>query len=162
MKSLASVFSLLALCSLCAPAYAGAPDCSKLQPADQKPDVDSLKRVERAWLVAEYRGDTDAIACILDPSYTEISVSGNIHHRVDIMNGAAKRKGNTGPIPTVDWTGIQVNGDSATAYSVSDHHDKDGKPLKLFATDTFLYHDGAWHAYFSVNAVAVDKLELKD
>ena len=143
-------------------AYAAAPDCAALQAPDQKPDADSLKRAERAWLVAEFRGDVDTVACMLDADYTEVRFDGSIGHKDDILKGAAKAKGSTKPIPTVTWTGIVVVGDSATAYSVQDKHGMDGKPLKLFFTDTFVYRDGAWHPYFSVNAAAVAELKVKD
>jgi len=142
-------------------AYAAGPDCAARQAPDQKLDEDSVKRAERAWLVAEFRGDTDTVACMLEPDYTEIRFNGSIGHKEDILKGAAKAKGSTQPIPTVTWTGIVVKGDSATAYSVQDKQDVAGKPVKLFFTDTLIYHDGAWHPYFSVNASAVAELKIK-
>jgi len=161
MKSLC-FFSLLAISCGLAPAHAAGPDCAALQAADQKTDEDSVKRAERAWLVAEFRGDVDTVGCMLESDYTEVRFDGSIGHKDDILKGAAKAKGSTKPIPTVIWTGIVVKGDSATAYSVQDKHGMDGKPLKLFFTDTFIYHDGAWHPYFSVNAAAVAALQVKD
>lgn len=161
MKSLGVTFSVLALCAF-GPAYAAAPDCTALQAPNQKPDADSVKRAERAWLVAEFRGDVDTVACMLEPDYTEIRFNGSLGHKEDILKGAAKAKGSTKPIPTVNWSGIVVNGNSATAYSVQDKHDLSGKPVKLFFTDAFVYRDGAWHPYFSVNASAMAELKIKD
>lgn len=155
-------FSLLMLSCSVAPAYAAGPDCAALQAPDQKTDEDSVKRAERAWLVAEFRGDVDTVGCMLESDYTEVRFDGSVGHKEDILKGAAKSKGSTKPIPTVTWSGIVVNGNSATAYSVQDKHGMDGKPIKLFFTDTFVYHDGAWHPYFSVNAAAVDKLNVKE
>ncbi|HEV2333216.1 MAG TPA: nuclear transport factor 2 family protein [Gammaproteobacteria bacterium] len=160
MKSLAIPFSVLALCAF-GPAYAAGPDCAALQAPDQKQDEDSVKRAERTWLVAEFRGDVDTVACMLEPDYTEIRFNGSLGHKDDILKGAAKAKGSTKPIPTVTWTGVVVKGDSATAYTVQDKQDMGGKPVKLFFTDTFIYHDGAWHPYFSVNASAVAELKIK-
>jgi hypothetical protein len=156
------LISLLALVGSVAPAYAADPDCAALQAHDQKTDEDSVKRAERTWLVAEFRGDVDTVGCMLEPDYTEVRFDGSIGHKDDILKGAAKSKGNTKPIPTVTWTGIVVNGNSATAYSVQAKHGMDGKPIKLFFTDTFIYHDGAWHPYFSVNAAAVADIKVKD
>jgi hypothetical protein len=156
------LFSLLMLSCSVAPAYAAGPDCAALQAPDQKTDEDSVKRAERAWLVAEFRGDVDTVGCMLESDYTEVRFDGSVGHKEDILKGAAKSKGSTKPIPTVTWSGIVVNGNSATAYSVQDKHGMDGKPIKLFFTDTFVYHDGAWHPYFSVNAAAVDKLNVKE
>lgn len=161
MKSLIA-FSLLALPCIASPAYAAGPDCVALQAPDQKPDADSVKRAERTWLVAEFRGDVDRVSCMLEADYTEVRFDGSIGHKEDILKGAAKSKGSTKPIPTVTWTGIVVKGDSATAYSVQEKQGADGKPVKLFFTDTFIYHDGAWHPYFSVNAAAVADLKVKE
>jgi hypothetical protein len=161
MKSL-YLFSLLALVGSMVPAYAAGPDCAALQAPDQKADEDSVKRAERSWLVAEFRGDVDTVGCMLEPNYTEVRFDGSIGHKEDILKGAARSKGSTKSIPTVTWTGIVVNGNSATAYSVQDKQDMDGKPIKLFFTDTFIYHDGAWHPYFSVNAAAVAELKVKE
>ena len=159
MKVSAPLFVVLTL-TLSAGAQA-APDCTTLQAPGQKLDEDSVKRAERAWLVAEFRGDVDTVGCMLEPDYTEIRFDGTLGHRDDILKGAAKARGSTKPIPTVTWTGIVVDGNSATAYSVQDMHDIDGKPVKVFFTDAFVYRDGAWHPYFSVNAAAVADLKIK-
>lgn len=161
MKSLVA-FSLSVLACVASSAYAAGPDCVALQAPAQKPDADSVKRAERSWLVAELRGDVDTVGCMLEPDYTEIRFDGGVRGKADIVKGAARNKGSTAPIPTVTWTGVVVKGDSATAYSVQDKHGMDGKPLKLFFTDTFIYHDGAWHPYFSVNAAAVADIKVKD
>ncbi|HET7923242.1 MAG TPA: hypothetical protein VFM15_10855 [Gammaproteobacteria bacterium] len=139
-----------------------APDCTKLQAPNQNPDAASVKRAERTWLVAEFSGHVDTVACMLESDYTEINFAGEVHTKADILKGAAKAKGSTKPIPTVKWAGIVVNGNSATAYSIQEKHDLGGKPVKVFFTDTFVYHDGAWHPYFSVNASAVPDLKIKN
>ena len=163
MKASIPLFSLLALAGAAyGSAASAAPDCAALQAPNQKPDEDSVKRAERAWLVAEFRGDVDTVDCMLEPDYTEVRFDGSIGHKDVILKGAAKAKGSTKPIPTVTWTGIVVNGNSATAYSVRDMHDMDGKPVKVFFTDTFVYRDGTWHPYFSVNASAVAALKVKE
>lgn len=157
---LLSCLCFLALSGL-TPCYAAA-DCGVQQAPNQKMDADGVKRAERSWLVAEFRGDIDTVACMLEPDYTEIRFDGGVRHRADILSGAARNKGSTQPIPTIVWTGIVVNGDSATAYSVRDMHGMNGKPVKVFFTDTFVYRDGGWHPYFSVNAAAVATLKVKD
>jgi len=164
MKASLSLSSLLILsCAVYGSGvHAAQPDCAALQAPDQKLDEDSVKRAERTWLVAEFRGDTDTVGCMLEPDYTEIRFDGTLGHKEDILKGAAKAKGSTKPIPTVTWTGFVVKGDSATAYSVQEKHDSSGKPVKLFFTDTFIYHDGGWHPYFSVIAVSLNKQDIKD
>ena len=162
MRPSSITLGLLTLTCIVGQAHAAGPDCTALQALHQKPDADSVKRAERAWLVAEFRGDVDTVGCMLEPDYTEVRFDGSVGHKDDILKGAAKAKGSTKPIPTIEWTGIIVNGDSATAYSVQDKHDADGKAVRLFFTDTFIYHDGAWHPYFSVNAAAVADLKVKD
>lgn len=164
MKSVVYLFSALALSCVAygGDTYAAEPDCMTLQAPNQKPDEDSVKRAERTWLVAELRGDVDTVGCMLEADYTEIRFDGEVRGKAHILEGAAKAKGSTTPIPMVKWTGIVVNGNSATAYSVQDKHDMSGKPVKLFFTDTFIFHDGAWHPYFSVNASAVAALKIKE
>jgi len=161
MKSAVSL-SLILSCAIYAGHVWAAPDCAAVQARNQKPDADGVKLAERAWLVAEFRGGVDTVGCMLEPDYTEIRFDGTVGHKEDILRGAAKSKGSTKPIPVVTWEGIVVNGDSATAYSIQDKHDMSGKPVKLFFTDTLVYHDGAWHPYFSVNAAAVAGLKIKN
>ena len=80
MKSL-SLFSLLVLSCSLAPAYAAGPDCAALQAPNQKTDEDSVKRAERTWLVAEFRGDVDTVGCMLEPNYTEMRFDGGVGTR---------------------------------------------------------------------------------
>ena len=162
MKASLPFLSILALACAAYGSGAVGADCAALQAPNQKLDEDSVKRAERTWLVAEFRGDVDTVGCMLEAGYTEIRFDGSIGHKDDILKGAAKSKGSTKPIPTVTWTGVVINGNSATAYSVQDKQDMDGKPVKLFFTDTFVYHDGTWHPYFSVNASAVADLKIKN
>ena len=59
--------------------------------------------------MAELRGDVDTRVASPEPNYTEIRFDGGVRHKVDIVNGAAKAKGSTTPIPTVTWNGIPVH-----------------------------------------------------
>jgi hypothetical protein len=132
-----------------------------LQVAGQGADVDSVRRVERDWLVAELRGDTARINCLLEPDYAEISFDAMLHHKADILAHAAARKGSNDPIPTIELT-IIVHGTSATAYSVQSKHDLKGEAVKLYFADSFVFRDGGWHPYFSTNSVAAPRPKLKD
>jgi hypothetical protein len=166
MKALGlTLFALAAFCSsaFCADAPpAPAHDCASAELAGQKLDADSVRRVERDWLTAEIHGDAEHVACLLEDDYAEVAFDGAVHSKSDIVKGAAKHKGSTAPIPDITFTGIIVHGTAATAYSVQDKHDLAGKPIKLFFSDSFVFHDGAWHPYFSVNAAARDDLKVKD
>ena len=157
------IASSLILCCCMAPAVSAAtPDCGVHAVPDQKLDPASVRRVEYAWLTAELHGDVDTVTCLLTDDYRELAFDGVVHDKSDIVKAAAKRKGASGPVTEVTWTGIVVQGDSAIAYSVQDKHDAAGKPIKVFFTDSFVFRDGAWHPYFSVNAVAASGAVIKD
>jgi hypothetical protein len=135
-------------------------DCSSHQLADQKQDEETLRRVERDWLVSELHGDVDRISCLIDAQYIEVGIDGKIGTKADILKGAAKNKGSNQPIPTVNWKFI-VRGAAATAYAVQQRQDLDGKPVQVAFSDTFVFRDGAWHPYFSTQAVSSQPPRLK-
>jgi hypothetical protein len=110
MKASILLFSFFALsCAVYGgQAYATEPDCAALQAPNQKLDEDSVRRAERAWLVAEFRGDVDTVGCMLESDYTEVRFDGGVRGKADIVKGAARNKGSTAPIPTVTWTGFVV------------------------------------------------------
>ena len=135
--------------------------CASLQVPDQKLDEDSVRRVERDWLVSELRGDSARVGCLLEANYTEISLDGSLHTKADILEHAAKHKGSNDPIPTITLT-IIVHGQSATAYAIQTKHDEKGQEVKVFFADSFGFHDGGWHPYFSMQAAAANGLKIQD
>ena len=164
-----SAMVLLCLCSFAGPALAddaAAParlaSCAALLPHPRNHDEQSVRDAEHAWLVSEMSGDTATLGCILDDGYTNLSFDGKTYLKADIVKHAATRKGKNLPVPVVVLT-ILVQGHSATAWSVQQKHDQDGKPITVYFADSLEFRNGAWHPYFSVDSVAAAPgLQIKD
>lgn len=153
---------LLCLCAVAGSATAAKPlSCDALLPHPRTHDEQSVRDAEHAWLAAEMGGDTDSLGCLLDDSYTNLSFDGKTYGKADIVKHAATRKGKNLPVPVVMLT-ILVQGHSATAYSVQEKHDQDGKPITVYFADSLEFRNGAWHPYFSVDSVAAPSVQVKD
>src|SRR5438552_7755344 len=63
---------LLSLASFPASA-ADATTCGSVEMPRQKADEETIKRIESAWLTAEFRGNVDYLDCLLDPGYRVIT-----------------------------------------------------------------------------------------
>lgn len=148
-----------ALCAAALLACAGAtpvattavdPSCAAVQVPDQRRDEATLRRIERAWLAAERRGDVRFLHCLLLPTYVNIGSDGRTHPGADIIAHAAKNAGKEREVPPIDST-IVVHRDTATAYSRSRTQDKDGQWRDVRFIDSFVFEAGAWHAYTGVD-----------
>ena len=128
------------------PALAADAGCSAIQLANQKADADTIKRLETAWLTAEYRGDVAFLGCLLHPGYGVISAkTGAIHSRADLLASFAKNKGSTREIPPLE-TKVIVNGPYATAYSTMTGHKQNGESYEASFVDSYIFHDDHWEA----------------
>lgn len=125
-------------------------DCAASQLPDQRRDEDTLRRIERAWLTAELRGDTRFLRCLLLPDYVNIDKTGHKHPGADIIAHAARNLGKDREIPAIEST-IVISGDAATAYSASKTRDKEGQWHDVHFVDTFRFVDSAWHAFSGVD-----------
>jgi hypothetical protein len=144
-----------AICLGCAsttPGSAAAPadPCAAVQTPDQRHDQATLQRIELAWLTAELRGNTQFLECLLLPDYVNIGKDGQTHPRAEVLGRVAKNVGKDREIPPIESTAV-VHGDAATAYSRSRTHDKDGQSRDVAYIDTFVFVNGAWHAYSGVD-----------
>ena len=157
--------TLLALAGVSSSALAAAEtdSCANAAlPADQRPDEETIRRFERAWLTAEMRGDDDTVRCILADSYTNISMDGKRYGKAEIVAGAAKRKGKNLPIPTIELT-VVMQGNAATAYSIQHKHDGEGKPIDVYFADALEFDGKRWHAYFSNDMMLTSgKVKIND
>ncbi|HWY23543.1 MAG TPA: nuclear transport factor 2 family protein [Nevskia sp.] len=143
-------------------AAAAAPaSCESRLPHPPVRDEQSVRDAEHAWLVAEMGGDSATLQCLLDEGYTNLGFDGKTYGKADIVSHAAKNQGKNLPVPTVELS-ILVHGRSATAWSVQQKHDGEGKPITVFFSDSLEFRNGAWHPYFSVDAVAAPGAQIKD
>ena len=158
-----SAIVLLGLCAASASAAAAAPlSCDNRLPHPRTRDEQSVRDAEHVWLAAEMGGDTETLGCLLDERYTNLSFDGKTYSKGDIVRHAATRRGKNLPLPVVVLT-VLVQGRSATAYSVQQKHDQDGKPITVYFADSLEFRKGAWHPYFSVDSVAPPpSLQVKD
>ena len=140
------ILTAATLFAIAAPAFAADAGCSAIQLADQKADAETIKRLETAWLTAEYRGDVAFLGCLLNPGYGVISAkTGVVHSRADLLASFAKNKGSTREIPPLE-TKVIVNGPYATAYSTMKGHKQNGEAFEASFVDSYMFHDDHWEA----------------
>jgi hypothetical protein len=137
-------------CGAAPPSASSSSDCAASQVPDQRRDEDTIRRIERAWLTAELRGDTRFLQCLLLPDYVNIDKAGHKHPGADIVAHAARNRGQDREIPAIAST-VVVNGDAATAYSASRTRDQAGQWRDVHFIDTFRFVDGAWRAFSGVD-----------
>jgi hypothetical protein len=152
-----AVTRLLCLASLgCAlpadaePRAAAPVDCKVVQTPDQKRDEDTIRRIERAWLTAEMRGNVRFLQCLLTPDYVNIRKDGSKHPGADVLAMTAKNAGSEREVPPIEST-VVVRGDAALSYSSSKTRTKDGQWQDIHFIDSFVFVDGAWRAYAGVD-----------
>ena len=137
-----------ALASLSSPAWsAGAATCG----IEQQADADTIKRIESAWLAAEYRGDVAFLDCLLDPGYAVIRAQvGETGSKAALLERVAKNKGKTPAIPPLT-TIVVVNGTFATAYSTMTAKKASGEAVEARFIDSYVWRDGGWRAVGGVD-----------
>jgi ketosteroid isomerase-like protein len=118
----------------------------KARTPNQRLDVDTIQRIEAAWLTAEYRGDVAFLDDLLAPGYSVTSVKTKVvRSKAELLAQVAKKAGNTSEIPPLE-TMVIINGEFATAYSSMKGHKKTGEPFEAAFVDSYVFRDGAWHA----------------
>ena len=128
------------------PAFADAPSCQAIRLPSQAADAETVKRLEQAWLTAEYRGDVAFLGCLLDPGYSVLgSKTGAVHSKADLLGSFARNQGSTRDVPPLD-TKVVVNGAYATAYSAMKGLSKTGDPFEASFVDFYIFADGHWEA----------------
>ena len=121
-------------------------DCAAVSTPDQKKDEDTIRRIEQAWLTAEYRGNRQYLECLLEPDYRTSGRDGKIRSREDVIGRVSQTTDLTREVPKLE-TIVFVHGDSASAHSIMHSTDKAGNPKEVHFVDTYIFHDGRWHAF---------------
>ncbi|MEO7730430.1 MAG: nuclear transport factor 2 family protein [Kofleriaceae bacterium] len=135
---------------LAAPSASDTAACKSIQTQNQARDEATIRRIEHDWLAAEMRGDASFLQCLLMPDYVNIDKAGHKHPGSDIIAHALNNVGKDREVPPIEST-IVVNGDAATAYSLSKTRDKAGVWRDVHFIDSFLFRNGAWHSYTGVD-----------
>ena len=143
----------LLACALCllAAVPAQARDCSAARVAPQRRDADTIQRIERGWLAAEYHGDVAFLDCLLSPGYGVIVAHDDrVRSKADLLQRVAGNAGKDTPVPALQ-TRVVVDGDHATAYSTMRVTGKDGVEKTVQYVDAYVFDDGAWQAVGGVD-----------
>jgi hypothetical protein len=128
-------------------------DCARSALADQKKDVETIQKLEKAWSMAFLTGDTEFEACLLTADFMEIRSNGQIHHLDDELAMAGKNKGKVVTNPDIPASTIHIHGDVAVAYGVSPERVVDGNKQRSYFADYYVWENGGWHAYFGQQTV---------
>jgi hypothetical protein len=125
--------------------------CQSAQVDNQRRDEGTVRRIERAWLAAEYAGNTRFLDCLLDQGYAVIAPSENkTSTKAELLQRVAKNIGKQSEPPPIE-TLVALNGDFAIATSLVRGHRKNGDPFEFRAVDSFVFKDGVWHALAGVD-----------
>jgi hypothetical protein len=127
--------------------------CARPALADQKKDVETIQKLEKAWSMAFLTGDTEFEACLLTADYMEIRSNGQIHHLDEELAMAGKNKGKAAPTIDLPPSEVHIHGDVAVAYGVSPEKIVDGKKLRSYFADYYVWENGGWRAYFGQQTV---------
>lgn len=120
--------------------------CSAVSTPDQKKDEDTIRRIEQGWLTAEYQGNPRFLDCLLEPDYRTSGRDGKIRTRESVIDYAAHASNPTRAVPQLESI-VFVHGDVSAAHSILRKTDKDGNPKEVHFVDTYVFHDGRWHAF---------------
>lgn len=106
-------------------------------------DAASVRRVDSAWSVAFVHADSAFLRCLFSNDFVGYSRTGEVSDR-DAEIAKALRRGNpTKPVPAFPTSArAEVHGTTAVVGGVVDN---------FRWTDIYVFENGVWHAYRSVD-----------
>ena len=119
--------------------------CAAVQTPDQKPDEDTLRRIEHDWLTAEMRGNAQYLECLLLPDYVNIRKDGLKRSGSELIARVRKNAGKQLRIPDIVST-VVLHGNVATTYSATRLQSEDGSTADAHFIDSFVFVEGTWRA----------------
>ena len=131
-----------------------AKNCNFPSLSNQQRDVATIQRLETAWSEAFLRGDTAFMGCLLAPDYTEILRSGELKTLSDELAMAEKNRGKDLKISEFPSVRVLLHENAAVAYSNEIVKSSDGKSQSRWYSDTYLWKNGRWHAFFAQQTAA--------
>jgi hypothetical protein len=129
-------------------------DCNFPALKDQEKNTATIQRLEQAWNEAYLHGDTNLMRCLLAPDFTEIMRSGELKTLPDELAMAEQNRGKALTMPESPKIEVLLHENAAVAYGQSFSKSKDGKPEIRWYSDTYLWKDGRWHAFFAQQTAA--------
>lgn len=124
--------------------------CTSVELPNQAKDANTIKRIEQAWLTAEYQGNARFLECLLEPGYQVSDKAGTIRSGQDLIDRVAKVKPSGAEVPKLE-TVVVLHGDAASAHSTMRTTDKAGNLKEVHFVDTYTFHDGRWFAFSGVD-----------
>jgi hypothetical protein len=121
---------------------------------NQQRDAATIQRLETAWSEAFLRGDTAFMSCLLAPDYTEIMRSGELKTLKDELAVAEKNRGKGLQLSELPRVRVLLHENAAVAYGNEIVKNSDGKSQSRWYSDTYLWKDGRWHAFFAQQTAA--------
>ena len=125
---------------------AQAASCSAASLPDQQRDEDTIRRLEQAWLSAEFRGDAPFLDCLLEPDYRVSDRAAKIRTKQDLLDRVRQVVDRTREVPKLE-TLVTLSGDAAFAHSILRSMDKAGNAKEVHFVDAYTFRDGRWHAF---------------
>lgn len=117
----------------------------------QRKDADTIMRLEKAWLTAEYRGDDGFLSCLLGPEYQVIvAKKRETRTRAELLARVAKNKGGSRAVPALTTT-VAISGAYATAYSSMRGVKESGESYTASYVDFYKFENGRWTALAGVD-----------
>jgi len=120
--------------------------CDAVALPQQKQDEDTIRRLEQAWLAAEYHGDTQFLGCLLEPDYRVSDRAAKIRSRQDLLDRVQQVSDRSRAVPPLE-TIVTLSGDAAFAHSILRTTDKAGNAKEVHFVDAYTFRAGRWHAF---------------
>lgn len=122
---------------------------------NQQKDVATIQRLELAWTEAYLRADTDFMSCLLAPDFAEIMRSGELKTLSDELAMAEKNRGKNRKMSEEPKIQVLLHENVAIAYGNTIVNSTDGTKETRWYSDTYLWKEGQWHAFFAQQTAAV-------
>jgi hypothetical protein len=152
--TLRAIPSLLLLLAATVSAKGEGNDCNFPQLRNQHQDAATIQRLEIAWSEAFLRGDTAFMSCLLAADYTEIMRSGELQTLSDELAMAEKNRGKDLKLSEQPTIRVLLHDNVAVAYGNTVVKSANGKSESRWYSDTYLWEDGQWHAFFAQQTAA--------
>lgn len=124
---------------------------------NQQKDAATIRRLEMAWTDAYLHGDTRFMSCLLTPDFTEIMRSGELKMLSDELAMAEKNRGQELKTPELPKILVLLHENAAVAYGSTVVKSDDGKTDIRWYSDSYLWKDGRWHAFFAQQTSAPNR-----
>jgi hypothetical protein len=132
-----------------------ATNCNFSQLKNQQDDAATVQRLEIAWTEAYLRADTGFMSCLLAPDFTEIMRSGEVKTLSDELAMAEKNRGKDLKMSVLPRIQVLLHENVAIAYGNTIVKRPNGKKEIRWYSDSYLWKDGQWHAFFAQQTAAV-------